>query len=239
MGVDRPPDGTDAQVRVASLEKYRRQAAGYDATSGPTWPIRVRTITALDLRPGQRVLDVGCGTGLSLALLRAAVGDSGWVYGFDQSPEMLALARDRVAAAGWANVQLFETPAQFLHLPEQVDALLFHYTHDILRSPAALDRLLACARPGAVVGIAGIKYFPRWLEPLNLWVYLKNYLYNGSPGELRAPWDRIAPRLTNWRITPTQFGMGYIAVGSVPAAVPPSGPRVPEVEPPTAQPRGG
>jgi demethylmenaquinone methyltransferase/2-methoxy-6-polyprenyl-1,4-benzoquinol methylase len=197
------------------LAKYRKRAEGYDATTGPTWLIRERAIAALDLEPGQRVLDVGCGTGLSLALLRAAVGERGRVFGFDQSPEMLSQAGDRVRAAGWSNVQLFETSAQDLELPEPVDALLFHYTHDILRSPSAVARLLACARPGAAVAIAGIKYFPRWLEPLNLWVYIKNRGYNGAPGELRTPWDRIAPHLANWRLTPTQLGMGYIGTGRV------------------------
>ena len=51
---------------------------------------------------------------------------------------MLAPAHARVAAAGWSNVQLFATPAQALRLPEPVDALLFHYTHDILRSAVAV-----------------------------------------------------------------------------------------------------
>jgi len=203
----------EAAVRAQSLAKYRRRAAGYDATCGPTWPIRERTVAALQLQPGQRVLDVGCGTGLSLALLRAAVGDAGVVYGFDQSPEMLALARDRVARRGWSNVHLFETAAQGLQLPEPVDALLFHYTHDILRSPSAVAALLACARPGAAVAIAGIKYFPRGLGFLNPWVYFKNRGYNGAPGELRSPWDRIAPHLAGWQMTPTQFGMGYIGTG--------------------------
>ena len=68
-------------------------------------------MAALQLQPGQVVLDVGCGTGLSLALLRAAVGETGRIYGFDQSPEMLALARTRAASAGWHNVKLFETSA--------------------------------------------------------------------------------------------------------------------------------
>jgi len=210
-----PPADEDA-VRAASIEKYRKRAAGYDATCGPTWPIRERAVAMLGLQLGQSVLDVGCGTGLSLPLLRAAVGDAGRVYGFDQSPEMLAQARRRVSEAGWDNVELFETAAQGLRLPDRVDALLFHYTHDILRSHSAIDSLLACARPGAVVAIAGIKYFPRWLAPLNLWVYLKNHGYNGAPGELRAPWDRIAPRLVDWSITITQYGMGYLARGRVP-----------------------
>jgi len=213
MSIRDPRDWPDAQIRARSLAKYRQRAVGYDETCGPTWPIREETVAALDLQPGQRVLDVGCGTGLSLPLLRAAVGPDGIVYGFDQSPEMLALARRRVAEAGWRNVKLYEAPAQGVSLPETVDALFFHYTHDILRSPSAVAALAACARPGAAVAIAGIKYFPRWLAPLNAWVYWKNRGYNGAPGELHAPWDRITPHLEAWRMRPTQYGMGYIGTG--------------------------
>ena len=203
----------DDSVRALSLAKYRKRAARYDSTVGPTWSIRQRAVAALQLEPGQTVLDVGCGTGLSLALLRAAVGDAGRVYGVDQSPHMLAHAHRRVAAAGWRNVHVFESPAQSLTLTEPVDAMLFHYTHDILRSTTALPQLLACARAGTSIAIAGVKYFPRWLSPLNVWVYLKNRAYNGSPGQLHTPWDRIAPHVDNWQFTPTQFGMGYLASG--------------------------
>ena len=208
--VDSPCD--DA-VGAASRRKYQSRAAHYDRTVGPTWPIREQAIAGLQLQPGQHVLDVGCGTGLSLALLRQGVGASGRVVGIDHSPDMLEQARARVAQAGWTNVSVLEVPAQALVLPEAVDALLFHYTHDILRSPVALDHLLRCARPGARVAVAGIKFFPPWLAPLNAWVYLKNRGYNGAPGELATPWDRIAPRLRNWHLQPTQWGMGYLAFG--------------------------
>jgi demethylmenaquinone methyltransferase/2-methoxy-6-polyprenyl-1,4-benzoquinol methylase len=213
---------TEADIRERSIAKYRRRANGYDGTCGPTWTIRERAVAALGLRPGERVLDVACGTGLSLALLRERVGADGHVVGFDHSADMLAQARERVAAAGWRNVTLLRSAAQEIALPQPVDALLFHYTHDILRSAAALDRVLACARPGARVAIAGIKYFPRWLEPLNVWVYAKNAGYNGAPGGLRTPWDRIAPRLADWRFTPTQLGMGYLASGRLVASTSPS-----------------
>lgn len=209
----------DALTRRRSLDKYRRRAARYDATCGPTWRIRERAIAALQLKPGDRVLDVACGTGLSLPLLREHVGEAGHVVGFDHSAEMLALARDRAGRAGWRNVTLIESAAQALSLPQPVDALLFHYTHDILRSAAALERVLGCARPGARVAIAGIKYFPWWLAPLNVWVYLKNHGYNGAPGELRSPWDRIAPRVADWHLQSTQFGMGYLASGRLIARI--------------------
>jgi len=212
----RQPLPHEEAIRKRSIEKYASRAAGYDATTGPTSSIRERTIALLKLQPGQSVLDVGCGTGLSLQALRDRVGTHGRVWGCDQSPDMLRQARMRVAQAAWTNVVLFEVDAQSLKLPEPVDALLFHYAHDILRSQAALDALLAQARPGAVVAVAGIKYFRGLLCPLNPWVYWKNAGYNGSPGELYSPWDRLVPRLEGWSMTPTQWGMGYIGVGRVP-----------------------
>lgn len=208
----------EQDIRARSIAKYARRATDYDATCGPTWPIRERAVASLRLQPGQVVLDVGCGTGLSLPLLRERVGVAGRVYGCDQSPDMLRQAERRVAEAGatWSNVTVLEAAAQDLELPEPVDAFLFHYAHDILRSPRALDRLLSHAQPGARVAVAGVKYFPRWLAPLNLWVYWKNYGYNGAPGELTSPWDRLAPRLQDWEMTPTQWGMGYLGQGRVP-----------------------
>jgi SAM-dependent methyltransferase len=203
----------DQVVRDRSLAKYRQKAAHYDSTVGPTWTIRERAVAALQLKPGQCVLDVGCGTGMSLSLLQAAVGDTGRVYGCDHSPDMLARARQQVVTAGWPNVQVVECPAQAVRLAEPVDALLFHYTHDILRSPAAIQRLLGLAKPGARVAIAGIKYFPRWMAPLNLWVYLKNRGYNGAPGQLSTPWDHIQQHLDDWHWARTQWGMGYLASG--------------------------
>ena len=86
---------TEARHRAASIGKYRDKAAGYDASSQRTWLIRMRTVALLHLQPGQRVLDVGAGTGLSFGLLRDGVGAQGMVAGIEHSPEMAALARAR------------------------------------------------------------------------------------------------------------------------------------------------
>ncbi len=81
------------------LKPYRAVAPLYDVVSGE-WPVyragRTAGIEALRLRPGDTVLDVGCGTGLSFPLLSAAVGPTGHVIGVDASPQMLAVARRRV-----------------------------------------------------------------------------------------------------------------------------------------------
>ena len=56
---------------------------------------RSRTLDALSLGAGERVLDAGCGTGLLLEQMAIAVGDNGQAFGLDYSPDMLDVARHR------------------------------------------------------------------------------------------------------------------------------------------------
>src|SRR5437763_10685971 len=56
--------------------------------------LRERAVQRLALKAGNRVLEIGCGTGRNFAHLRAAVGPSGQVYGVDLSSGMLARAQD-------------------------------------------------------------------------------------------------------------------------------------------------
>jgi demethylmenaquinone methyltransferase/2-methoxy-6-polyprenyl-1,4-benzoquinol methylase len=214
MAYDSVPQSAD---NLASIAKYRATAANYDATTGPTWPIRMRCIALLGLRGAETVLDVGCGTGLSFEPLLQRVGRQGRLLAFEQSPEMHAQARRRADALveqGW-QVDLQCASAEDVVLAGRVDAALFHYVHDITRSPRAVANLFGQLPPGTRIAIAGMKFFPWPLAPLNLLAWLKNRPYNVRAHELHKPWSKIEPRLQGFRWHATQWGMGYIGSGYV------------------------
>ena len=118
---------------------YRRYAAVYDAVFGPVLqPGRKAVLQALRLRPGERVLEVGVGTGLSLPLYPRDVS----ITGIDVSSEMLDKARRRVARQRLANVEaLLEMDAERMSFADaSFDKVVAMYVVSVVERP---DRLLA------------------------------------------------------------------------------------------------
>jgi len=204
-----PTDRTTTAIR-----RYRAHAAGYDAAAARTEPLRRRTIAKLALAAGDVVLDVGCGTGLSFEPIEAQVGPGGRLIGVEQSPEMMARARARVAERGWTNVTLLEAPIEDVAIPGPVGALLFNFVHDVLQSPRALARVFAAAAPGARVACQGMKLFPWWAAPANLLVLAKARPYMTTFANLARPWTALAPYVPALARETTMLGMGYIVWGA-------------------------
>lgn len=196
-----------------SIQKYRRVAASYDTSAQFTMPLRRRAIELLQLRSGQCVLDVGAGTGLSYELLLQGVGSSGRLLAFEQSPDMFAYAQKRAEETAWKNIWHVCEPAETVQLPQLADAVLFNYVHDITRTKAAIENIFRQVKPGGKVVVAGMKFFPWWTGPLNLFAWLKNRPYNANPADLWSPWDLIQKRCVDFQVQSIQGGMGYIASG--------------------------
>lgn len=80
---------------------YDRLSNWYDLLSEP-WerPFREKGVKMLSVRPGERVLEIGYGTGHALAHLATQVGPSGQTWGVDASSGMAAVARQSVSVAG-------------------------------------------------------------------------------------------------------------------------------------------
>jgi len=122
---------------------------------------RRRAVSRLGLRPGDRVIEVGCGTGRNLPLLRKAVGSDGEVIGVDAAGGMLAQAQRLISRRGWKNVRLIHQDASLLALAEPVDVAYFSLSYSVLpdRDPV-LDRAWEALRPGGrlVIMDAGIPH---------------------------------------------------------------------------------
>ena len=132
---------------------YRRYAAVYDAVFGPVLqPGRKAVVQALGLRPGDRVLEVGVGTGLSLPLYPRDVR----ITGIDVSREMLEKARARVVRLHLPNVDaLHEMDAERMSFANaSFDKVVAMYVVSVVERPGRLlEELHRVCRPDGEIFI--------------------------------------------------------------------------------------
>ena len=128
----------------------------YDRSLEPLYREQRRlTAEALQLAPGQVVLDLPCGTGLSFDTIAPAIGPEGLLLGVDRSHGMSNKAAARAEANGWAQVRVHQADVHTLTAVELEQAL---------GAPRAIDRLHV---------FLGLSAFPEWERAFeHLWSLL-------------------------------------------------------------------
>ena len=144
-------DGTIAYADVDAQPHTDVLVAGMDSTSA--WPavqrLRAWERERLGLRPGERVLDVGCGPGDVLVALSSDVGPSGTAIGVDQSEAMLRVAQSRAGVAGSAAEFRRGNAAALEFADDSFDACRAERVLQWLSDPAAaVAELARVVRPG-------------------------------------------------------------------------------------------
>lgn len=141
MSEDRTQDHAHVQ------EFFGTRAADWDRKFPEDGPAFATAVAELGLRPGDQVLDAGCGTGRALAALRAAVGPAGTVLGADVTPQMLDAARH--AGRDAEGVLLLADVARLPLRDEALDAVFAAGLIAHLPDPGAnLRELARVVRPG-------------------------------------------------------------------------------------------
>lgn len=146
---------TDPKAAIAAV--FDRSAPTYDQLGVDFFTPMGRDLAArAGLRPGDRVLDIGCGRGAVLFAAREVVGASGTVTGIDLAPTMVQLTRTDAAARGFANVTVEVGDAEDPPFaPGSFDAVLAGLVVFFLADPrAALRRYAALLAPHGRVGFS-------------------------------------------------------------------------------------
>jgi SAM-dependent methyltransferase len=111
-----------------------------------------------ELRPGERVLDLGSGGGIDVLLSARRVGPEGRAFGLDMTDEMLTLARRNATEAGATNVEFLRGEIESIPLPAgSIDVVISNCVVNLAADKAAVFREIARVLvPGGRIGIADI-----------------------------------------------------------------------------------
>ncbi len=180
---------------------------------------REKTIAALNLKQGDTVVDIGCGTGLNFPLLYEAVGPAGTIIGVDLSESMLEQAKQTVESNQWQNVQLVCADAARYEFPAEVDAIVTAYTLILVPDAArVVANAHAALVPGgrlAVLDMAWPKFCPLW------WRYVLFFLrsYGVTADVLRRrSWEAVQnsmkTQFADFSLKHYWFGFFYLASGT-------------------------
>ncbi|MCB0210329.1 MAG: methyltransferase domain-containing protein [Anaerolineae bacterium] len=155
------------RTAVETKGRLIRWASLYDWVAhlllGDERAFRQTTVALAQVKPGDTVLDVGCGTGSLALVAQEQVGPTGSVYGIDASPEMIAIAQQK-ATQTESNVTFQVDVIERLSFPDNqfdvvLSSLMMHHLPDDLKSQG-LTEIYRVLKPGGRVLVVDVESSP-------------------------------------------------------------------------------
>jgi ubiquinone/menaquinone biosynthesis C-methylase UbiE len=201
---------------------YRKRAANYDFSANLYYLIGFRearyrksAVSALGLKPGDTVVEVGCGTGLNFSYLLQSIGDTGRLIGIDLTDAMLEKAMKRIRRNRWRNVDLVEADAASYIFPAGIQGVLSTFALTLIPEyEQVIDHGARALTAGGRFVIADFKKPERW----PLWLVKLGVLITRPFGVSldlteRKPWQVMTKYFAQVIVRELFGGSVYIAVG--------------------------
>jgi|WetSurMetagenome_2_1015567.scaffolds.fasta_scaffold188345_1 ubiquinone/menaquinone biosynthesis C-methylase UbiE len=153
---------TQEETFLEMRQNYDRLSRWYDWFSSSERRFTELGLTLLRIQPGEKILEIGFGTGHALIELATAVGERGSVCGIDLSPGMIAVAKRRVQRSGMrGRITIQEGEATHIPFPDQkFQAVFMSFTLELFDSRMIPRVLAECQRvlqPEGRLGIVSLK----------------------------------------------------------------------------------
>lgn len=201
---------------------YRKRAAWYDLTANLYYILGIRefayrkmAVRALDLKRGDSVVEIGCGTGLNFRFLRSAVGPEGKIVGVDLSADMLTAASQRMERNNWTNIELVQSDAATYQFPSAVGGILSTFAITLIPQFDKViqngAKVLASGKHFVILDFKKPDKWPMWL--IKVFVFLARPFGVSLDLTERHPWEFIDQHLTTVQFKELYFGLLYICVG--------------------------
>jgi len=135
---------------------------------------REHAVDLLNLKQGDCVLDLGCGTGLNFPHILKKIGPEGRLIGVDFSSEMLACAKERIKRSSWENVQLVHSDIAAYNFPSDINGVIstgvFGYLDERNRIIEKISHILEPEGRLAIIDGKHPSRWPSWLFKLFIWL---------------------------------------------------------------------
>lgn len=204
------------------VQLYNQRAGIYDITANLYYSIGFResayrqlAVKALQLSPGDTVVEIGCGTGRNFGFLHQEVGTQGNIIGVDFTPQMLNKARKRVEHHQWSNVKLVQMDAASYEYPTKIDGILSTFAialipdYDQVIQKGA--RALSCGKRLVILDLKFPERWPAWL--VQGFINISRPFGVTSDLADRHPWESVRCHLAEVKFQEFYFGGTYLCVG--------------------------